>query len=172
MLYFGVDTDQYFEVGSACDRHGGLVGGVHGNVFGRCSLSPAEGHPQSTRPANFPSCGPPATRAAGSVHVYPPWYLDPCLGIPIPGRASSARRSLHRPRSEASRENNRARCRSCFTFHATHRTYFAGPWVLGGGQVTFGGREVPGVPGGNRQHHAAPFFFPRTRIHGASLSRS
>ena len=24
-----------------------------------------------------------------------PWYLDPCLGIPIPGRASSVRRILH-----------------------------------------------------------------------------
>jgi hypothetical protein len=80
-----------------------------------------------------------------------PWYLDPCLGIPIPGRASSARRILHPLTVGSIRflsaqsvlEKSECVLIGCFTPRGLKRTSFDGPWVSGEASGPLGAAKRP-----------------------------
>lgn len=76
--------------------------------------------------------------------MYPPWYLDPCLGFPIPGRANSVRilhpLSIAQPRTGKTRpprpgkfRPRKVRMRPFVTLYRTESSPYMlyGPWVQG-----------------------------------------
>lgn len=145
-MYFLLDTRAGLRLWSGCVRHGCQEWRSNEGVFGRCSLSPVEGRPNSTRPATIHRSALPPFGRPLFTH---PWYLDPCLGSPLPGRASSVRTILHRlsrvsrtssdaPRSQSVLEKTNCVRSMDLSEGARHRTTVRGAWVQGEARCPLG----------------------------------